>query len=159
MEVEHPISEEICGVDLVAEQLLVAVGEELSVTQDDLVVNGVALEFRINAEDPENEFFPSPGELTRFDLPAGPGIRIETGYVAGGAVSPYYDSLLAKLIVHGRDRPQAVARSIQALSELRVEGVATTRDVHLRLLRDSAFADGPVSTSWLEQFLASASAP
>ncbi len=159
IQVEHPISEEICGVDLVAEQLLVAVGEELSVTQDDLVVNGVALEFRINAEDPENEFFPSPGELTRFDLPAGPGIRIETGYVAGGAVSPYYDSLLAKLIVHGRDRPQAVARSIQALSELRVEGVATTRDVHLRLLRDSAFADGPVSTSWLEQFLASASAP
>ena len=156
IQVEHPISEEICGVDLVAEQLLVATGKELSVTQGDLVAQGVALEFRINAEDPENAFFPSPGTLTRFDLPAGPGIRIETGYAAGGVVSPYYDSMLAKVIVRGRDRDQAIARSIQALSELRIEGVATTRDVHLRLLGDSAVADGPVSTSWLEEYLAEA---
>ncbi len=156
IQVEHPISEEICGVDLVAEQLLVATGQELSVTQGDLVVEGVALEFRINAEDPGNDFFPSPGTLTRFDLPAGPGVRIETGYAAGGVVSPYYDSMLAKVIVRGRDREQAIARSIQALSELRIEGVATTRDVHLRLLRDSAVADGPVSTSWLEEYLTQA---
>ena len=154
IQVEHPISEEICGIDLVAEQLLTATGEKLSVTQDELVAEGVAFEFRINAEDPENDFFPSPGELTRFDLPAGPGVRIETGYVAGGTVSPYYDSMLAKVIVRGRDRPQAIARSIQALTELRIEGVTTTRDVHLRLLRDSAVAEGPVSTSWLEGYLA-----
>ncbi len=154
IQVEHPISEEICGIDLVAEQLLAATGEKLSVKQEDLVVQGVAFEFRINAEDPDNDFFPSPGELTRFDLPAGPGVRIETGYVAGGVVAPYYDSMLAKVIVHGRDRAQAIARSIQALTELRIEGVVTTRDVHLRLLRDSAVARGPVSTSWLEDFLA-----
>lgn len=156
IQVEHPISEQITGLDLVEEQLRVAAGEKLSVSQDDVTMNGVALEFRINAEDPDNDFFPSPGELTRFDLPGGPGVRVETGYVAGDSVAPYYDSMLAKIVVHGRNRPEAIARSIQALAELNVEGVSTTRDVHLRLLRDSAVAEGPVTTRWLEEWLAEA---
>jgi acetyl-CoA carboxylase biotin carboxylase subunit len=154
IQVEHPISEQITGLDLVEEQLRVAAGEKLSVSQDDVDFKGVAFEFRINAEDPDNDFFPSPGELTRFDLPSGPGVRVETGYVAGDAVPPYYDSLLAKVVVHGRHRREAIARSIQALHELTVEGVTTTRDVHLRLLTESAVADGPVTTSWLERWLA-----
>jgi acetyl-CoA carboxylase biotin carboxylase subunit len=154
IQVEHPISEQITGLDLVEEQLRVAAGEKLSVSQDDVDFKGVAFEFRINAEDPDNDFFPSPGELTRFDLPSGPGVRVETGYVAGDAVPPYYDSLLAKVVVHGRHRREAIARSVQALRELTVEGVTTTRDVHLRLLTESAVADGPVTTSWLESWLA-----
>lgn len=153
IQVEHPISEEVTGVDLVAEQLRVAAGEELSFDGDARPADGVAFEFRINAEDPDNGFFPSPGTLTRFDLPGGPGVRVETGFVAGGAVAPYYDSLLAKIVVHGRDRDEALARSVQALEELCVEGVTTTRDVHLRLLRDSHLRNGPVTTTWLEGFL------
>jgi acetyl-CoA carboxylase biotin carboxylase subunit len=113
----------------------------------------VAFEFRVNAEDPANDFFPSPGDLTRLDLPGGPGVRVETGFAAGDAIAPYYDSLLAKLVVHGRTREEAVSRSIQALSEFRVEGVKSTVDVHLRLLCESRVADGPVSTSWLETWM------
>lgn len=154
IQVEHPISEEISGVDLVAEQLRIAVGEKLSFAQEDLQAYGVAFEFRINAEDPANDFFPSPGDLTRFDLPGGPGVRVDTGYVCGDSVSPYYDSMLAKVIVHGRDRREAIARSIQALREMNVEGVTTTRDIHLELLRESAVREGPVTTSWLETYLA-----
>jgi acetyl-CoA carboxylase, biotin carboxylase subunit len=153
IQVEHPVTEQITGLDLVAEQLRVAVGEELSVHQDDLRIDGVAFEFRVNAEDPENDFFPSPGDLTRLDLPGGPGVRVETGFAAGDAIAPYYDSLLAKLVVHGRTRAEAVSRSIQALSELRVEGVKSTVDVHLRLLRESRVADGPVTTNWLETWM------
>lgn len=154
IQVEHPISEQITGLDLVAEQLRVAIGEPLSFDPKDVEATGVCFEFRINAEDSENDFFPSPGTLERFDLPGGPGVRVETGYVAGGTVSPYYDSLLMKVVVQGRDRAEAIARSIQALSELQIEGVEHTRDLHLRLLQDSAVADGPVTTAWLENYLA-----
>ncbi|MEO8851461.1 MAG: biotin carboxylase N-terminal domain-containing protein [Allobranchiibius sp.] len=154
IQVEHPISEQITGLDLVAEQLRVATGEPLSFDPQQVEATGVCFEFRINAEDSTNDFFPSPGTLERFDVPGGPGVRVETGYVAGGTVSPYYDSLLMKVVVQGRDRAEAIARSIQALSELRIEGVANTRDLHLRLLQDSAVADGPVTTAWLETYLA-----
>jgi acetyl-CoA carboxylase biotin carboxylase subunit len=153
IQVEHPISEQVTGADLVSEQLRIAAGERLSFDGGSRTPDGVAFEFRINAEDPDNDFFPSPGTLTRFDLPGGPGVRVETGYVAGGQVAPYYDSLLAKIVVHGRDRDEAVARSVQALTELRIEGVTTTRDVHLRLLRDSPVRHGPVTTAWLEGYL------
>jgi acetyl-CoA carboxylase, biotin carboxylase subunit len=153
IQVEHPISEMVTGVDLVREQLRVATGERLSFDGDAREADGVAFEFRINAEDPDNDFFPSPGTLTRFDLPGGPGVRVETGFVVGDQVAPYYDSLLAKVVVHGRDREEAVARSVQALGELQVEGVRTTRDVHLRLLRESAVRHGPVTTAWLEELL------
>jgi acetyl-CoA carboxylase biotin carboxylase subunit len=153
IQVEHPISEMVTGVDLVREQLRVATGERLSFDGDAREADGVAFEFRINAEDPDNDFFPSPGTLTRFDLPGGPGVRVETGFVVGDQVAPYYDSLLAKVVVHGRDREEAVARSGQALGERQVEGVRTTRDVHLRLLRESAVRHGPVTTAWLEELL------
>lgn len=151
IQVEHPISEEITGVDLVAAQLRVAAGEPLGMTQDDITRTGVALEFRINAEDPDNGFFPSPGELTRFDLPAGPGVRVETGFAAGDTVSPYYDSMLAKIVVHGKDREQALARGRQALDELAIEGVTTTTALHRRLV--DGIADGAVHTLWLEEWL------
>lgn len=153
IQVEHPISEQITGLDLVIEQLRIAVGEPLSFDPAHIEVTGVCFEFRINAEDPARDFFPSPGTLERFDLPGGPGVRVETGYVAGATVPPFYDSLLAKIVVHGRDRAEAIARSVQALSELQIDGVAHTRDLHLQLLRETDIAEGPVSTAWLEHYL------
>ena len=153
IQVEHPISEAVTGVDLVLEQLRIAADERLSVAQADVPVEGVALELRINAEDPDNDFFPSPGKLERFDLPAGPGVRIETGFVAGDTVSPFYDSLLAKIIVWGAHREQAFARARQALAEFAVEGVSTTIGLHRRLLTSPDLASGPVTTRWLEGWL------
>ena len=151
IQVEHPITEAITGVDLVAEQLRVAAGEPLSVSQADISINGAAVEFRINAEDPSQDFFPSPGEITRFDPPAGPGVRVDSGFVAGGTIAPYYDSLLAKVIVHGADRDIALARGRQALTEMNVEGVITTRDLHRELVTDAEFQTGGVSTTWFER--------
>ncbi|MGB7449622.1 MAG: acetyl-CoA carboxylase biotin carboxylase subunit [Ornithinimicrobium sp.] len=151
IQVEHPITEMVTGVDLVVEQLRVAAGEELSFEQEDLTLSGVALEFRINAEDPEQDFFPSPGQITRFDPPSGPGVRVDSGFVAGGEITPYYDSLLAKVIVHGQDRAQALARAGQALSELTVEGVTTTRAMHVALLEEPELKVGGVSTTWYEE--------
>ncbi|HIZ97329.1 MAG TPA: acetyl-CoA carboxylase biotin carboxylase subunit [Candidatus Janibacter merdipullorum] len=150
IQVEHPITEMVTGVDLVAEQLRIAVGEPMSVSQEEIGLVGTALEMRINAEDPDQDFFPSPGEITRFDLPNGPGVRIDSGFVAGGSIPPFYDSLLAKVVVHGRDRPQALARAAQALDELTVEGVVTTRSLHLALLDEPDLQRGGVSTTWFE---------
>lgn len=151
IQVEHPITEMITGVDLVAEQLRIAAGEPMSFAQKDIGAVGVALEMRINAEDPEQDFFPSPGDISRFDLPNGPGVRIDSGFVAGGRIPPFYDSLLAKVIVHGRDRPQALARARQALDELAVEGVVTTRSLHRSLLDDQDVQRGGVTTTWYEE--------
>ncbi|NYF97265.1 acetyl-CoA carboxylase biotin carboxylase subunit [Janibacter cremeus] len=151
IQVEHPITEMVTNTDLVAEQLRVAAGEPLSVTQDDITLSGAAVEFRINAEDPEQDFFPSPGELVRFDSPNGPGVRVDSGFVAGGQIVPYYDSLVAKVVVHGRDRDEALARAEQALTEFTVEGVVTTRDLHLSLIADEAFRAGGVTTTWFEE--------
>lgn len=151
IQVEHPITEMITGVDLVAEQLRIAAGEPMSLAQEDIGVLGVALEMRINAEDPEQDFFPSPGDISRFDLPNGPGVRIDSGFVAGGRIPPFYDSLLAKVIVHGRDRPQALARARQALDELVVEGVVTTSSLHRSLIDDPDVQRGGVTTTWYEE--------
>lgn len=153
IQVEHPITEMVTGVDLVAEQLRIAAGAELSMSQDNIKLAGAAMEFRINAEDPEQDFFPSPGPITRFDLPEGAGIRVDSGFVAGGEIAPYYDSMLAKIIVHGRDRAQALARARQALSELAIEGIKTTQQLHLDLLRHPDVQAGHVATEWLEQYL------
>lgn len=150
IQVEHPITEMVTGVDLVAEQLRIAAGEPMSVSQEEIGLVGTALEMRINAEDPDQDFFPSPGEITRFDLPNGPGVRIDSGFVAGGSIPPFYDSLLAKVVVHGRDREQALARARQALGELTVEGVVTTRSLHLALLDEPDLQRGGVSTTWFE---------
>ncbi|WP_434620150.1 acetyl-CoA carboxylase biotin carboxylase subunit [Arthrobacter sp. A5] len=126
LQVEHPITEMITGLDLVREQLLVASGGSLQLRQEDVVFRGHAFEFRINAEDPKNGFMPSPGVLTRLDWPGGPGIRVDSGFVAGSTVAPFYDSLLAKLVVWNEDRHRAIVRSGHALGEVNIEGVTTT---------------------------------
>src|SRR5699024_1014583 len=126
------------------------VGEELSTSQESIGINGAAFEFRINAEDPTQDFFPSPRRMDRLDLPSGPGVRVDAGFIAGGQIVPYYDSLLAKVIVHGRNRQEALARSAQALDELTVEGIATTLDLHRRLVAAQEIHAGAGSTTWLE---------
>jgi acetyl-CoA carboxylase, biotin carboxylase subunit len=140
IQVEHPITEQITGIDLIREQLLIAFTGAMSVRQDDIRFSGHAIECRINAEDPDNNFFPSPGLITAMEWPAGAGIRVDTGVEAGSTVSPYYDSMLAKLIVHADTRESAIEAMLAALDETRIEGVKTTIPVHKRLLGRPEFA-------------------
>ena len=154
IQVEHPVTELVTGLDLVAEQLAVTEGQPLRIRQEDVVVTGHAVECRINAEDVEHGFRPSPGRIARVVLPAGEGIRVDTHVQGGSVVPPFYDSLLAKLIVHGADRADALARARAALDLLRIEGVATTAPVHRALLADAEFAAGGVDTAFFERFLA-----
>jgi acetyl-CoA/propionyl-CoA carboxylase biotin carboxyl carrier protein len=153
LQVEHPVTELVTGLDLVAEQLAVAEGRPLRIRQEDAVVTGHAVECRINAEDWMHDFRPSPGRITRVVLPAGDGIRVDTHVQGGSVVPPFYDSLLAKLIVHGTDRADALARARAALELLRIEGVTTTVPVHQALLADAEFAAGGVDTAFFERFL------
>lgn len=153
IQVEHPITECVTGVDMVAEQLRVAAGVPLSFAQSDVVLNGAAVELRINAEEPERDFAPTPGTLDTFTVPGGPGVRVDTGFVAGDTISPFYDSLLAKLICWGADRSQALARARQALEELEIAGVSSTKALHRYLLDDERFRAGAVDTRWLEHRL------
>jgi acetyl-CoA carboxylase, biotin carboxylase subunit len=153
IQVEHPVTEMVTGIDLVAEQLAVAEGLPLRLHQADVVVSGHAVECRINAEDWAQDFRPSPGRIDRVLLPVGDGIRVDTHVQGGSVVPPYYDSLLAKLIVHGRDRADALARARAALSLLRIEGVPTTAPVHRALLDDPEFSAGGVDTAFFERFL------
>jgi acetyl-CoA carboxylase biotin carboxylase subunit len=140
IQVEHPITEQITGVDLVREQLLIASTGSMSISQDDVRFTGHAIECRINAEDPNHNFFPSPGVIRSLEWPSGEGIRVDTGVEAGSVVSPYYDSLLAKLIVHAPDRDAAIAATLAALQETHIEGVKTTVPVHKALLARPEFA-------------------
>lgn len=150
IQVEHPVTEAITGVDLVEQQLLVAGGARLSMDQDAIRPRGHAIEVRINAEDPEADFRPSPGEVTRAAWPAGPGIRVDSHIASGGMIPPYYDSLMGKLIVWGEDRPAAVARLACALDTLSIEGVASTAPLHRRIAADPRFVAGGVDTRFLE---------
>jgi len=154
IQVEHPVTEAISGLDLVAEQIAVAEGRPLRLDQHDLALAGHAIECRINAEDPDDGFRPSPGTVTRAVFPAGPGIRVDTHVQAGSAVPPGYDSLLAKVIVSGRDRAEALARLRSALARCEITGVATTIPVHARLAAAEEFARGGVDTGYLARFLA-----
>jgi len=152
LQVEHPVTEETSGVDLVLEQLRVADGLPLSFTQAP-PVRGHSFEFRINAEDPGRGYLPTPGRITRFDLPAGPGVRVDTGFAAGSTVPGSFDSLLAKLIVTGATRAQALARARRALAECRIEGVASVLPFHRAVVDDPAFVgadDLQVHTRWIE---------
>lgn len=149
IQVEHPVTEAITGVDLVAQQLLVAMGKPLSLTQAMVRPHGHAIEVRINAEDPEADFRPAPGTVTRAAWPAGAGIRVDTHIAAGGAIPPFYDSLLGKLIVHGRTRAEAVERLAGALDRLRIDGVPTTAPLHRRIAADPRFVAGGVDTGFL----------
>ena len=151
IQVEHPVTELVTGADLVMEQLRVAMGAALTVRRRPRLV-GHAIEFRINAEDPET-FAPSPGTITELALPGGPGVRVDTHVFGGYRVPPYYDSLIAKLIVHGRDRGEAIRRAKRALRMFLVRGIATSIPLHLRILEDRDFLTGDVSTSFMERFL------
>jgi acetyl-CoA carboxylase, biotin carboxylase subunit len=153
IQVEHPVTELVTGIDLVKEQLRVAAGKPLSVLQDEVALEGWSLEFRINAEDPERSFLPSPGEIVALEVPGGPGVRVDTAAYAGYHVPPFYDSLLAKLVVWGRDREEAVARGRRALREFRIDGVKTTIPFHLELLEDEAFLAGDYHVEFLERRL------
>ena len=157
IQVEHPITEWVTGLDLVAEQLRIASGAELSVTQDEIVCRGASIEFRVNAEDPDQDFLPSPGEVTGLELPGGPGIRVDTALMAGDVVPPFYDSLVAKLSVWAPTRAEAVARGRRALAEYRVDGLPTTIALHRRLLDEPAVVDGTYDITTLETWLASGS--
>ena len=154
LQVEHPVTELITGVDLVELQIRVASGEELPFTQDDVTVSGHAIECRINAEDPaEGAFLPSPGTLTKLDVASGIGVRWDGGYETGDEVSQYYDNLTGKLCVWGRNRDRAIARMIRALEETTIEGVATTIPADLAILRHPDFAALEHSTKWVEEVL------
>jgi acetyl-CoA carboxylase biotin carboxylase subunit len=153
LQVEHPVTEMCTGVDIVREQLRIAAGEPLSVTGR-APRRGHAIEIRLNAEDPEHDFRPSPGLITRFHLPQGPGVRVDTYLETGSVISPFYDSLVAKLVVWDSDRPAAIARAERVLRETVIEGIATTRDLALEVLASAPFASGDYSTSTLEQLRA-----
>ena len=150
IQVEHPITEMLTGVDLVKEQLRVAAGEPLSLKQENVPFEGWAIEFRINAEDPDQDFMPSPGEVTSLEVPGGPGVRIDSAIYQGYEIPPFYDSLVSKLIVWGLSREEAINRGLRALREYRLEGIKTTIPLHLRLLKDEAFRSGHYHTGYLE---------
>jgi acetyl-CoA carboxylase biotin carboxylase subunit len=151
LQVEHPVTEMISGVDIVAEQLRVASGERLEVPEDALTPNGHAIEFRINAEDPRRNFLPQAGLVEVYNPPGGPGVRVDSHLYAGYRVPPHYDSLLAKLIVHARDREGAIRRGLRALDEFAVSGLETTLPLHLAVLEDEEFRRGGVTTSFLAE--------
>ncbi len=152
VQVEHPVTEMICGVDIVQEMIRIAAGEKLRFTQDDIRLNGHAIECRINAENPET-FAPSPGKISDFHTPGGLGVRIDSGLYAGYTVPPYYDSLVAKLIVHASDRPACLRRLRRALSEMVVEGIETTIPLHERVLDEADFQNGDYNIHWLEKLV------
>jgi len=152
LQVEHPVTEAVFGVDLVREQISVAAGEPLSFVQDDLVLNGHAIEIRINAERLPN-FSPSPGRISQYHAPGGLGVRMDSAIYDGYSIPPYYDSLIGKLIVHGRDRPEALARLRRALGELVVDGVDTTVPLFHALLGEEDVVTGNYDIHWLEHWL------
>src|SRR5262249_44974868 len=149
--VEHPVTELVTGIDLVQEQIRIAAGESLRFHQGDIVQRGVAIECRINAEDPDADFRPSPGQIVRWQSPGGPGVRVDTHVVPGYRVPPNYDSLLAKLVVHRPTRPEAIATMRRALAEFVVEGVRTTIPIHQQIFNHSAFIEGQVDTTFIER--------
>jgi len=150
IQVEHPVTEWVTGLDLVREQICVAAGIPLSVSQDDVVLKGHAIECRINAEDPDRNFMPCPGTITEYLVPGGIGVRVDSAVYQGYTVTPFYDSMIAKLIVWAPNREQAISRMLRALAEFRIEGVKTTIAFHMRLLQNEAFRAGDVSTRFLE---------
>jgi pyruvate carboxylase subunit A len=150
LQVEHPITEEVTGVDLVKEQIRVAAGLPLSFTQDDVTWKGHAIEMRINAEDPARRFIPNPKRITRWVAPSGPGVRIDSGFGPGSDVPPNYDSLVAKLIVHGADRAEAIARASRALREFVLVGPATTIPYHRAILDSADFRAGKLTTRFID---------
>jgi acetyl-CoA carboxylase biotin carboxylase subunit len=153
IQVEHPVTEMVTGIDLVKQQIRIAAGEPLPFTQADVVTRGHAIEVRINSEDPDNDFRPSPGRITALRVPGGPGVRWDSHAQVGYSVPPHYDSLVGKLIVHGADRAEALAKMRRALDELVIEGIQTTIPLHRRVFRNRDFIEGRVDTTWVERVL------
>ena len=153
IQVEHPVTELVTGVDLVREQLMIAAGEKLSIRQEQVVLRGHSIECRINAEDPDT-FMPSPGGITRFHPAGGPGVRLDTHIYDGYRIPPNYDSMIGKLIVHGADRAQAIARMRIALAELVIEGVKTNIPLQQRIMADGGFQAGGMNIHYLEKRIA-----
>ncbi len=150
IQVEHPVTELVTGIDLVKEQIRIAAGEPLSVDQSSVAMRGHAIECRINAEDPASDFAPRPGRVTDMYVPGGPGIRVDTHVYSGYFIPPYYDSMIAKLLAHGNTREEAIARMQRALQEFVVEGVTTTIPFHLEMMQDPDFRSGNFDTGTLE---------
>lgn len=150
LQVEHPITEMVTGVDLAKEQIRIASGEPLAYSQDEIVIRGWAIECRVNAEDPLNDFSPSPGRIKRYRSPGGPGIRVDSGVYAGVVIPPYYDSMISKVVAQGRDRKEAIARMERALYEYIVTGVKTNINFHIAVLRNERFRRGDINTHFLK---------
>ena len=153
IQVEHPVTEMVTGIDLIQQQIRIAAGEKLAFTQDDIPCNGVSIECRINAEDPERNFGPCPGTIESICMPGGLGVRFDTHVHAGYTVPPYYDSMVGKLIVHQPTRAQAIACMVRCLDELRVEGIKTTAEFQKSVLLHEDFVNGKVDTKWVERNL------
>jgi acetyl-CoA carboxylase, biotin carboxylase subunit len=153
IQVEHPVTESVTGIDLVAEQIAIASGEGLRMRQEDVATKGWAIECRINAEDPARDFHPSPGTIRTAVWPSGDRVRVDTHIFSGARVPPFYDSLMAKIIVHSPDRSRALERMRRAIAETRIEGVATNLSFHVEVLADAEFEQGGVDTSFVDRFL------
>ncbi len=153
IQVEHPVSEEISGIDLIKEQLIIASGEPMSFKQDQVKFNGHAIEFRVNAEDPGANFRPSPGLVKNVHFPGGRGVRIDTMVYPGYEILPYYDSMIAKIITHGRDRSEAISIMARALDEFMIDGISTTAPLGLALMNSDQFKRGEYDTNFLEKYM------
>lgn len=153
VQVEHPVTELVTGVDIVKTGIRVAAGEVLPYSQKDIKLNGHAMECRINAEDPERNFAPMPGTLKRFDVPGGPGVRVDTHCVQGYRIPPNYDSMIAKLLVHDDDREAVLRRMARALDEFHIEGIPTTIGLHKKLMKYKGFASGDMDIHYLEKMM------
>jgi len=153
IQVEHPVTEMVTGVDLVKEQIKIATGDKMKLKQDDIQLNGAAIECRINAEDPDNHFLPSPGMVKTFILPGGPNVRVDTHVYQGYTISPYYDSMIAKLITRGKDRNEAIATMQRALREMEIGPIKTTISLHEKILNRPRFRQGKVTTHFIESIM------
>lgn len=153
IQVEHPVTEVTTGLDLIAEQIRIAQGEKLSVTQDQVKLTGHAIECRINAEDPDHNFRPHPGRINGYLPPGGPGVRVDSHVYTDYEIPPYYDSLIGKLIVWGRDRPTAIARMKRALQECAITGLPTTIGFHQKILDTPEFIQGEVYTNFIQEVM------
>jgi acetyl-CoA carboxylase biotin carboxylase subunit len=152
LQVEHPVTEMVTGIDIVKEQIRIAAGERLSFKQSEVTFTGHSIECRVNAEDPET-FTPSPGVIHAFSVPGGPGVRLDTFAHSECTISPYYDSMIAKIIVHGRDRQEAIARMRRTLEMTVIDGIKTSIPMHLKILADKDFIAGKLSTSFMERYI------
>jgi acetyl-CoA carboxylase biotin carboxylase subunit len=159
IQVEHPVTEMVTGIDLIKEQIRVAAGEKLTIRQEDVKIKGHAIECRINAEDPKKNFMPCPGLVKDVHFPGGMGIRVESPLYSGYTIPPYYDSMVVKLIVHDKNRELALKKMRSALGELIIQGVTTNLDFQYELICDEEFQNGRIDTGYIERFLERTSHP